>query len=204
MLRQTISETFDCANAPWYNQNMKKSLGIKPYIFPQPVLILGTYDQNGQANAMNAAWGGMADDNEIMICLSNHKTTANLAATKACTIAIGDIKNLVPCDYVGVTSGNNVTDKIAKAGWTITKSATVNAPIINELPLTLECTLVKVIDGIKYFFRIENLLADESILTDGKIDLTKFQPITYDPAQHGYYALGAKVGQAFADGLKIK
>ena len=153
---------------------------------------------------MNAAWGGMADDNEIMICLSSHKTTANLAATKACTIAMADVDNVVPGDYVGIASGNNVTDKIAKAGWTVTKSAVVNAPIINELPLTLECTFIKVVDGVKYFFQIQNVSADERILTDGKVDLTKFHPITYDPAGHGYYALGTKVGQAFADGNKLK
>ncbi|MCM1404244.1 MAG: flavin reductase family protein [Prevotella sp.] len=182
---------------------MKKSLGVKPYIFPQPVLIIATYDENGHPNAMNAAWGGMADDNEIMICLSQHKTTANLAINHACTIAMGDVAQVTACDYVGIASGNKVPDKIAKVGWTVTKSTTVNAPIINELPLTLECTLVKVIDDVKYIFRIENVLADEKILTDGQVDLKKFHPITYDPAQHGYYALGAKIGQAFADGRKI-
>lgn len=183
---------------------MKLSLGVKPYIFPQPVLIIGTYDQNGQPNAMNAAWGGMADDNEIMICLSSHKTTANLLLNKACTIALGDVDNLVACDYVGITSANTNPDKFQKTGWTTTKSTYVNAPIINELPLTLECTFLKVVDGVKYFFRIENVTADERILTNGKVDLSKFHPISYDPAQHGYYALGAKVGQAFADGRKIK
>ena len=183
---------------------MKQALGVKPYIFPQPVLIIGTYDKNGQPNAMNAAWGGMADDNEIMVCLGSHKTTANLAINQACTIAIGDAANLAACDYVGITSGNSTPDKFAKTGWTTTKSATVNAPIINELPLTLECTLTKMVDGLKYFFRIENVLADDRILTAGKIDLTKFQPITYDPAGHGYYTLGAKVGQAFAAGKKLQ
>lgn len=183
---------------------MKKSLGVKPYIFPQPVLIIGTYDANGQPNAMNAAWGGMADDNEIMICLGSHKTTANLAINRACTIAMGDVNNVTACDYVGITSANNMPDKFAKTGWTTTKSQFVNAPIINELPLTLECSLIKIVDGLKYFFRIENISADESILTNGKVDLTKFKPITYDPAQHGYYTIGDKVGQAFADGRKIQ
>lgn len=187
-----------------YNHYMKKSLGVKTYIFPQPVLIIGTYDQDGKPNAMNAAWGGMADDNEIMICLSSHKTTANLAINQACTIAMGDVPNVVACDYVGIASGNNTPDKFAKTGWTVTKSTIVNAPIINELPLTLECTLLKIVDDVKYFFRIENVSADESILTDGKVDLTKFHPICYEPAGHGYYTLGTKVGQAFADGRKIK
>jgi flavin reductase (DIM6/NTAB) family NADH-FMN oxidoreductase RutF len=182
---------------------MKKSLGVKTYIFPQPVLIIATYDEHGQPNAMNAAWGGMADDNEIMVCLGSHKTTANLAINKACTIAIGDIKNVTACDYVGITSANNTPDKFTKTGWTTTKSAFVNAPIINELPLTLECSLIKIVDGLKYFFRIENVSADESILTDGKVDLNKFQPICFEPAEHSYRALGAKVGQAFSEGRKL-
>lgn len=183
---------------------MKKSLGVKTYIFPQPVLIIATYDENGQPNAMNAAWGGIANNDEIMICLGTHKTTANLAVNQACTIAMGDANHVAVCDYVGIVSANNTPDKFAKTGWTTTKSNLVNAPIINELPLTLECTLIKIIDDEKYFFRIENVIADENILTNGKIDLNKFQPITYDPAGHGYYTLGAKVGQAFADGRKIK
>ncbi len=183
---------------------MKKSLGVKTYIFPQPVLIIATYDENGQPNAMNAAWGGIANNDEIMICLSTHKTTANLAINQACTIAMGDANHVAACDYVGIVSANNTPDKFAKTGWTTTKSNLVNAPIINELPLTLECTLIKIVDDEKYFFRIENVIADESILTDGKIDLNKFHPITYDPAGHGYYTLGTKVGQAFADGRKIK
>lgn len=183
---------------------MKKSLGVKPYIFPQPVLIIGTYDENGQPNVMNAAWGGMADDNEIMVCLGSHKTTANLAINKACTIAMGNINHVTVCDYVGITSANNTPDKFTKTGWTTTKSTFVNAPIINELPFTLECSLIKIVDDVKYFFRIENVSADESILTNGKIDITKLQPIVYDPASASYYAIGAKVGQAFADGKKIK
>ena len=183
---------------------MKKSLGVKTYIFPPPVLIIATYDENGQPNAMNAAWGGIANNDEIMICLGTHKTTANLAINQACTIAMGDANHVAACDYVGIVSANSTPDKFAKTGWTTTKSNLVNAPIINELPLTLECTLIKIVDDEKYFFHIENVIADENILTDGKIDLNKFQPITYDPAGHGYYTLGAKVGQAFAAGRKIK
>ena len=117
---------------------------------------------------------------------------------------MGDVNNVAACDYVGITSANNTPNKFDKTGWTTTKSQFVNAPIINELPLTLECSLIKIVDGLKYFFRIENITADESILTDGKVDLTKFKPITYDPSQHGYYTLGDKVGQAFADGRKIQ
>lgn len=183
---------------------MRKDLGVKTFLYPQPVLILSTYDQNGTPNAMNAAWGGIADDDEIMVCLSSHKTTDNLAANPDCTIAIGTAEQVVACDYVGIATGNRVPDKLAKANWTTTKAAHVNAPIINELPLCIECTLHKVVDGCKYFFKIKNVSADDRILTNGKIDLAKFHPLTYSPADYGYYPLGAKVGNAFADGKKIK
>ena len=129
---------------------MRKDLGAKPYLFPQPVMIIGTYDENGKANAMNAAWGGIVGRNEIIIDLSNHKTTENLLETRAFTVSVADLEHLVPCDYVGIVSGNKEPDKMEKAGFTTTKSKFVNAPVINELPLTLECVLTQVIDGSKY------------------------------------------------------
>ena len=173
-------------------------------MFPMPVLILGTYDKDGNANAMNAAWGGIADDNQVWVCMSKHKTTENLEANKAATIAFGTVETLKSCDYVGIVSGNQDSDKIKKAGWTVTKSAAVNAPRFNELPLTLECRLLKVVDGEKHLFQIVNVVADEKILdSDGKVDLKKFHPITFDCAGHGYYALGEKVGNAFSDGRDL-
>ena len=123
---------------------MRKDLGAKPYLFPQPVMIIGTYDENGKANAMNAAWGGIVGRNEIIIDLSNHKTTENLLETRAFTVSVADLEHLVPCDYVGIVSGNKEPDKMEKAGFTTTKSKFVNAPVINELPLTLECVLTQV------------------------------------------------------------
>ena len=118
---------------------------------------------------------------------------------------MADVEHLVACDYVGIVSANNVDDKMEKAGFTTTKSKFVNAPVINELPLTFECELVKVIDDSKYLAEIKNVNADESILgDDGEIDLNKFTPITYDPVHHGYYKLGEKVGNAFKDGGKLK
>jgi len=153
---------------------------------------------------MNAAWGGIADDDEIYICLAEHKTTKNLAKNKDCTISIGTKETVKECDYFGIVSGNTVKNKIAKAGLTISKAKHVNAPIINELPLTIECRLEKIIDDYKYFFKIINVSVDESILTNGKIDLDKIHPIAYDPQNYGYYELGNKVGQAFKDGIKYK
>lgn len=184
---------------------MRKNFGAKPFLYPQPVMILGTYDENGKANAMNAAWGGIVGANEIIVDLSAHKTTDNIIKNKAFTVGVADLEHLVACDYVGIVSANKEADKMKKAGFTTTKSEFVNAPIINELPLTLECELVKVIDGSKYLAEIKNVSADEKYLgDDGEIDLSKFTPITYDPVHHGYYRLGERVGNAFTDGAKLK
>lgn len=184
---------------------MRKNFGAKTYLYPQPVMIIATYDEDGKPNAMNAAWGGIVGGNEIIFDLGSHKTTDNILKNKAFTVAVGDVDHVVECDYVGIVSANKEPDKMKKAGFTTTKSEFVNAPIINELPLSLECELIKVIDGSKFIGEIKNVSADEKILdADGKIDLTKFAPITYDPANYGYYRLGEKVGQAFSDGKKIK
>ena len=184
---------------------MRKDFGAKPFLYPQPVMIIGTYDKDGKPNAMNAAWGGIVGANEIIIDLSSHKTTDNIMENKAFTVSVADVEHLTACDYVGIVSANTVDDKMEKAGFTTTKSAFVNAPVINELPLTLECVLTKVIDESKYLGEIKNVSVDEKILgEDGEIDLNKFTPITYDPVHHGYYALGERVGSAFQDGAKLK
>lgn len=184
---------------------MRKNFGAKPYLYPQPVMIIGTYDEKGNANAMNAAWGGIVGADEIIMDLSQHKTTENLAATKAFTVSIADVPHIVACDYVGVESASQVSDKMEKAGFTVTKSEFVNAPVINELPLTLECELVKIIDGGKYLGRIINVSADEKILGgDGEISLEKFFPVVFDTVHAGYYKLGERVGDAFKDGLQLK
>lgn len=183
---------------------MKKNLGAKPYIFPQPVLIIGTYDEEGKANAMNAAWGGIVGMNELIVDLGSHKTTDNLKLKKAFTVSIADVEHTVACDYVGIASGRRVDNKMEKAGFTTTPSEFVEAPIINELPLALECELIEVLDGGKYLGRIVNVCADESILgDDGDVSLDKFFPIIFDTAHSGYYRLGDKVGQAFSDGKKL-
>lgn len=182
----------------------RKNLGAKPYLFPQPVMMIGTYDGDGKANVMNAAWGGIVGNDEIIVDLGSHKTTENLLLKKAFTVGIADADHLVACDYVGIVSANDEPDKFAKAGFTASKSEFVDAPIINELPLALECELVKVIDGSKYLGRIKNVSADESILSGGDVTLEKFFPIIYDTAGHGYYKLGERVGNAFKDGAKLK
>ncbi|MBR0415541.1 MAG: flavin reductase family protein [Clostridia bacterium] len=183
---------------------MRKNLGSKPYIFPQPVLIIGTYDENGKANAMNAAWGGIVGMHELIVDLGSHKTTDNIAVKKAFTVSIADVAHTVACDYVGIASGRKVADKMEKAGFTTVKSDFVDAPIINELPLALECELTEVLSDGKYLGKIVNVSADESILgDDGDVSLEKFFPIIFDTAHSGYYRLGEQVGQAFSDGKKL-
>ncbi|MBE7078119.1 MAG: flavin reductase family protein [Clostridiales bacterium] len=186
---------------------MRKNLKTKAYMYPLPVLIIGTYDENGVPDAMNAAWGTVCDTAQVAIVLSaGHKTVKNLLKTKGFTVGIADAKNVVPADYVGVVSANNVPDKLAKTGWRITKSEFVNAPIIEDLPLVLECKLVSYDTDTEICIgEVINVSADDRILDEnGKIDLTKFEPICYDCGGHGYYKLGEKVGDAFSDGLKLK
>lgn len=174
-------------------------------LYPMPVLIIGTYDEGGEANAMNAAWGGISEEREISVCVSDdHKTTANFLLTGAFTVSVADVKNVVAADYVGIVSGNDVPDKVKKCGLTAIRSEVVNAPIFAEMPFALECK-VKSYDkeSCRLVGEIINISVDEEILTDGRIDLTKFRPIAYDPSGHNYVALGETVGKAFSDGRKV-
>ena len=185
---------------------MRKNFGAKAILYPMPVLIIGTYDENGKPNAMNAAWGGISEENQISICVSeDHKTTKNILASGAFTVSVADAENVAFCDYVGIVSGNKESDKIAKTGWHVTKSEFVNAPLFDELPMALECKLVSYDEeSCRLVGEIVNVCADERILDEnGKIDLNKFSPITYDPVNHTYRKLGDVVGKAFRDGMKI-
>lgn len=179
------------------------NFGAKPFMYPMPVLIIGTYDENGVPNAMNAAWGIITDYQEITISLSEHKTTKNLAVTKAFTVSIATEDMVIPCDYVGIESADKVPDKFEIAGFHATKSEFVNAPLIDELPMALECKVKRYKDDI-LVGEIVNISVDEKILTDGKIDPKKLKPITYDPVNHAYIGLGEKVGNAFKDGLMLR
>lgn len=153
---------------------------------------------------MNAAWGGIVGPNEIIICLSSHKTTDNILYSKAFSVSVADAIHEKACDYVELVSAKDEPRKMEKAGFTTTRSPFVNAPIINELPLALECRLIKAVDG-KIYGEIVNVSADERILgADGEISLDVFSPITYDGVHRGYYALGKKVGTAFHDGNALK
>ena len=186
---------------------MRKNFGAKAILYPMPVLIIGTYDENGKANAMNAAWGGISEETQISICVDDgHKTAKNVVKTGAFTVSIADAENVVACDYVGIASGNKEPNKIEKAGWHVTKSEFVNAPLFEELPIALECELISYDEKTcRLVGEIVNVSADERTLDEnGKIDLNKFSPITYDPVHHTYRKLGDVVGKAFSDGNKVK
>lgn len=184
---------------------MRKSFGAKPILYPQPVFIIATYDENGVPDAMNAAWGGICDYQKITMDLSEeHKTVQNIFERKAFTVSMATAKYVKECDYVGVVSANKEPNKFAKV-FHATKSELVDAPIIDELPMVLECKFESydketgVLVG-----EIVNVSADESVLTDGKIDPAKLEPITFDPVNNTYVKLGDVVGYAFKDGLSLK
>jgi len=181
----------------------RKDFGPKPTIFPMPVLIIGTYDENGVPNAMNAAWGMISDYEEISISLGAHKTTENFAKTGAFTVSMATEDTVVAADYVGIESALKVPNKVEKAGWHTTKSEKVNAPLFDELPMALECEVKSFVDGI-LVGKIVNVTADESILTDGKVDPKKLKPIAFDPVNNTYLSMGDVVGRAFSDGMQIK
>ena len=186
---------------------MRKNFGAKPMCYPMPVYIIGTYGVDGTPNAMNAAWGGISEETEISICISaDHKTTENILSRKAFTVSMATAKYIAACDYVGIVSGNKVPDKFAKAGFHATKSQFVDAPLIDELPMALECELITYDpESCRLVGRIVNVSADESVLGEnGKVDVSKLQPITFDPMNNHYLVLGEKVGQAFHDGVALK
>ena len=184
---------------------MRKNFGPKTWVYPMPVLIVGTYSECGTPNAMNAAWGGVYDTDTVMLCLSDdHKTTENIKKTEAFTVSFATADTVVPCDYVGIASGNNTPNKFERAGFHAVKSDFVNAPIIEELPMTLECKLIKFNEDGICIGQIVNVSADSDILDgNGMPDVKKLDPISYDGVTHAYLRLGDKVGQAFSDGKKI-
>lgn len=186
---------------------MRKSFGSKPMCYPMPVFVIGTYNADGTVNAMVAAWGGISEEKEISICVDDaHKTVENFLRSGAFTVSMATKERLKSCDYVGMVSGNDVPDKFTKAGFTASKSELVDAPIINELPMSLECRLISYDkESCRLVGEIVNVSADEAVLDEkGMVDVHKLQPICYDPMNHFYHVLGEKVGNAFSDGGELK
>ena len=187
---------------------MKKQIRTTEAIFPMPVLMVASYDEKGKVDVMNAAWGMMLERNYVALNLSEyHKTVQNIKKRKAFTVSIADAKHVVEADYFGVVSGNDEPKKFEKSGLTATKSTVVDAPVINEFPVCMECEFVEFQAdefGCGVVGKVVNVTADERVLTNGQVDVEKLQAIAFDPYTHGYYTVTGRVGNAFKDGLKLK
>ena len=187
---------------------MRKDIKTTEAIFPMPVLMIATYNDDGSVDVMNAAWGTMLDRNLVILNLTEtHKTVKNIKKRKAFTVSIADAKHVVEADYFGVVSANTTQNKFEKSGLTATKSSNVDAPIINEFPICMECEFIEYQDdeyGCGVIGKIVNVSADEKVFKDDKIDIDLVNAIAFDPYTHGYYKVGTRVGNAFKDGLKLK
>ncbi len=186
-----------------------KSFGKKPWLLPQPVLIIGTYDSEGRPNAMNAAWAGTWDNDVIMISMGAHYTTKNLDEKGEFTVAFATVDTLVASDFVGIVSMKNTPDKMKKTGWTPVRSENVDAPLFKEFPMTLECRVKERLNssatGCYLLAEVLNVLCDETFLAaDGKPDMTRMNLISFDPIHNRYVGIGQAVGKAFADGKQLK
>lgn len=187
---------------------MKKDLGIKPYLFPMPVLMIATYGENGSVDVMNMAWGGICAANMVSLNIDeDHKTSENIKKHGAFTLSIADIPHIEAADFFGIASGNKMEDKFERSGLTSIKSEKVDAPVVQEFPLTLECRVVEdkmEVYGHHVIGEIVGVLADESVLDEkGNVDPTKLNAFVFDQFQSGYYAIGEKVGQAWQIGAPL-
>ncbi|MBP3918292.1 MAG: flavin reductase family protein [Clostridia bacterium] len=187
---------------------MRKKLNLTEGIFPMPVLMVATYNEDGSVNVMNAAWGTMQERENVVLNLTEtHKTVKNIKARGAFTVSIADAAHLVEADYFGVESGNKVANKFENSGLTASRSETVDAPIINEFPICLECKFIEYQNGdygCGVIGKVVNVTADESVMVGDKIDMSLVNAIAFDPYTHGYYKVTERVGEAFKDGLKLK
>ena len=187
---------------------MSKSFGVKPYLFPMPTYMIGTYNEDDTVDVMMMAWGGICAEDMVALNLeSEHKTVVNLESRKAFTLAVPGTDTLRESDFLGIASANKVKDKFARTGLHAVKSERVDAPVITEYPLTLECEVVEMQTqpyGLRVLGKIVNVLADEKVLDEaGKIDPAKLQAFAFDQMQGGYYAIGEKVGQAWNTGANL-
>lgn len=187
---------------------MLKDLGVKPYTFPMPVLMIATYGEDGKVDVMNMAWGGVCAENMVALNIDeDHKTSANIKARGAFTLSIADITHIEAADFFGIATGNKMEDKFERSGLHAVKSGRVDAPVVEEFPLTLECKVVEcqhTAYGFRVLGEIVNVLADEKVLDDkGKVIPEKLNAFVFDQCRSGYYAVGEKVGQAWQTGAKL-
>lgn len=187
---------------------MKKDLGVLPSVFPMPVLIVASYDNNGTVQIMNAAWGMTCASDRIALFIdADHATTKAINQSKAFTVSLADKAHIDVADYFGIATGNKMPDKFAKSGYHAEKSQKVNAPVIQEFPVTLECELAEITNTENVHAvvgKIVNVLADEKVLSEnGKVDPLKLNALIFDQFQNGYYVATEKVGQAWNAGREI-
>ena len=186
---------------------MKKNIKTTEAVFPMPVLMIATFNEDGSVDVMNAAWGTMLERNMIALNLTEtHKTVENIKKRKAFTVSIADAKHVVEADFFGIASANTMKDKFERSGMTMTKSSVVDAPIINEFPICMECEFVEYQgneNGIGVIGKVVRVSADENILNGNNIDVEKLEAIAFDPYTHGYYKVTKRVGEAFSDGKKL-
>ena len=187
---------------------MRVKLDHTEGIFPMPVLMVATYNEDGSVNVMNAAWGTMQARGNVALQLTEtHKTVQNIKARKAFTVSIADAAHVAEADYFGVVSGNREPKKFENSGLSAEKSALVDAPVIKEFPLCLECEFIEYQGseyGVGVIGKVVNITADERVMVDGKPDMSLVNAIAFDPYTHGYYSVRKRVGEAFHDGLKLK
>lgn len=187
---------------------MRVNIKTTEAIFPMPVLLVATYNEDGSVDVMNAAWGTMLERDHVILNLTEtHKTVQNIKARKAFTVSIADAAHVTEADYFGVVSGNNTPDKFANSGLTAEKSTLVDAPVINEFPICMECEFIEYQDdqyGCGVIGKVVNVTADESVMDGNNVDIEKVSAIAFDPYTHGYYKVTERVGNAFKDGLQLK
>ena len=187
---------------------MKKNLGIVQAVYPMPVLIVAAYDENGKVNAMNAAWGMICNADRIALFIDeDHKTTQNILKSRAFTVSLADRAHMDVADFFGIATGNKMEDKFERTGMHAVRSDKVDAPVIEEYPLTLECRVVALentVYGFRVLGEIVNVLADEKVLDEkGRVDPTRLNAFIFDQCQSGYYKVGEKVGQAWKSGTRF-
>lgn len=187
---------------------MKKQIKTTEAIFPMPVLLIATFNEDGTVNVMNAAWGTMVSRDIVALNLTEtHTTVQNIKARKGFVVHIADAKHVTEADWFGVVHGNKEPEKFAKSGMTYEKSALVDAPVINELPVAMECEFMEYQDGdtgLGVIGKVLRTSVEEANMKDGKVDVDSLEAIAFDPYTHGYYKVGGRVGDAFKDGLKLK
>lgn len=187
---------------------MRTKLELTEGIFPMPVLMIATYNDDGSVDVMNAAWGTMQERGNVVLNLTeSHKTVQNIKKRGAFTVSIADAKHVIEADYFGVVSGNKEPAKFAKSGLTASRAENVDAPIVNEFPICMECEFIEYQRneyGCGVVGKVVNITADDSVMVDGEIDMSLVDAIAFDPYTHGYYRVTERVGEAFSDGLKLK